>query len=975
MKTPKQILSQRQRTLAKSLKDFNFECIGTAQTDDETVICASLRHFGQLIDSIEDERDRMLEQAHQQIILSLEDFRKKQIGGVKENKKKFDKKTEKFCQSQERFLNMSTKKPENTIQEADASLGMHEREYINESLSYVLRIQEVQERIKFEFVEILLAFVQGWMVFYHSAHDAGRDQADYLKDLTHKVQKTRANFDEAREKVNELKSKYMEKKTKPEEKFTKRGYLFLMEKKPFKATWTKYYCTYKKQQKQFTMLQFNQISGRAESAIETVTLQSCQRRASEFEKRFCFDLSFKEKPQVIYTFQALSEEDRKAWINAMDGTEPTYLQPGKAKGAEEYQLDEVGFTFVRKCIEVLESRGLEDEGIYRKSGVGTKIAKLLSIGMDRKKTEIVFTDEQYRDLMESNTIASALKTYLRNLSEPLMTYRYHNGFIMAAKQESLRQRVHDVHTLVHRLPKANYEMLEMVIRHLTEVARKYERNKMSVFNLGVVFGPTLLRPQEETVAAILDIKFNNIVINILIENYDLIFKTAPGSGAPIDASPPLRTSRQHTSNSNSGHNGPTKPASSSNSTSRNSLMYSPQQQVFRFVAKSNYTDQPMSSSLQSIPNGSIYMNTSPGSTSTGGGISSSNGSKNNGHAINSLPKNVPSGMSNSITVTGGGNNSVGGGNGSIVGSSGGIGSVKNHHQLSPHMALSESDISIRREPTYVSVSSNLLTGSNGPISNSGGSSGGVGANLNNSSHHQNQSSLRSEYLLASMPTATAQPINHRDRLSSSQSHVSSVVGNVNTTSPQSNAHRNLDDTRSLIYGQTTHSRHMTYATAKHYPGREHSTSSSNESVCDSISSNRDKQIGRLSSGLTSTTITSRGGSTDYVPSPSSINSSISTLLVDDTPTHSSEYPAPKKIHRTKDINQIKKDLQAGTARVRTLYACLGENEGELSFEPNQIITNVRYSHEPGWLQGTLNGKTGLIPENYVEHLKPYHSLT
>jgi len=26
-------------------------------------------------------------------------------------------------------------------------------------------------------------------------------------------------------------------------------------------------------------------------------------------------------------------------------------------------------------------------------------------------------------------------------------------------------------------------------------------------------------------------------------------------------------------------------------------------------------------------------------------------------------------------------------------------------------------------------------------------------------------------------------------------------------------------------------------------------------------------------------------------------------------------------------------------RVRTLYACMAENDGELSFEPNQIITN------------------------------------
>lgn len=108
------------------------------------------------------------------------------------------------------------------------------------------------------------------------------------------------------------------------------------------------------------------------------------------------------------------------------------MAPGKSKAAEEYKLDEAGFVFVRKCIEVLEARGLEDEGIYRKSGVGTKINKLLTLGMDRKKSESVFTDEQYRDLMESNTIASALKTYLRKLNEPLMTYTYHNAFIEAA---------------------------------------------------------------------------------------------------------------------------------------------------------------------------------------------------------------------------------------------------------------------------------------------------------------------------------------------------------------------------------------------------------------------------------------------------------------------------------------------------------------------------------------------------------------
>lgn len=212
------------------------------------------------------------------------------------------------------------------------------------------------------------------------------------------------------------------------------------------------------------MLQFNQMNHsftRPEAREdEKLTLFSCQRRASEFEKRFCFDLTFKEKPGIVYTFQALSEKDHRSWLSAMDGTEPvssrrrkregetqdphslclfffdfqTYLAPGKMKANEAYQLDETGFMFVRRCIKVLESRGLEDEGIYRKSGVGTKINKLLSLGMERKETEDVFSDEKYRDLMESNTIASALKTYLRNLNEPLMTYHYHSGFIEAASE-------------------------------------------------------------------------------------------------------------------------------------------------------------------------------------------------------------------------------------------------------------------------------------------------------------------------------------------------------------------------------------------------------------------------------------------------------------------------------------------------------------------------------------------------------------
>ncbi|XP_030381531.1 rho GTPase-activating protein 26 isoform X2 [Scaptodrosophila lebanonensis] len=984
------VLSTRMKQLAILLNDFNFECIGTAQTDDENVICESLKRFGAIIGTIEDEREKMLTLADKHIIESLEDFRKKQIGGVKENKKKFDKKTEKFCQSQERFLNMSTKKPENTIQEADASLGMHEREYIQESLSYVLRIQEVQERIKFEFVEILLAFISGWLVFYHTAHEQAEDHRDYLQDLRHKVQKTRENFEEAREKVTELKTKYMEKRTKSEETFTKRGYLFLMEKKPFKATWTKYYCTFKKQKREFTMLQFNQMNHsftRPESREdEKLTLSSCQRRASEFEKRFCFDLTFKEKPGIVYTFQALSEKDHRSWLCAMDSTEPSYSAPGKMKTSEAYQLNEAGFMFVRRCIQVLESRGLEDEGIYRKSGVGTKINKLLVLGMERKDTDDVFCDDNYRDLMESNTIASALKMYLRNLSEPLMTYHYHSSFIEAAKKDNLNQRVNEVHKLVHKLPQPNFEMLDIVIRHLTEVSRKYEKNKMSVFNLGVVFGPTLLRPLEETVAAILDIKFNNIVINILIDNYERIFKNDPshtGSAVAVasvhqgSCSPPTRMPRasQVAKAASTGGGG---------GGGGRTSMYSPQQKVYRVVTKSNYTEPPISSSLQNIPNGMIYSHgttnsssTPPGSGSTNGGGGASGGS--------------------SLTVSPHTNK------GSARSSQ--MGSMKNLH------VVTQNDMSSRRTGASSDVATSAAAAVYGILGVSASTNGG---NAALQSHHAKPATAATNLRHTDFLMTTATPVTQ----SASSCHIYTNVTNVassgnrvslNNVSPPTAATRKE---RLLgIAGSTSsgpqqhppvHRSNFSYGQPKHYsPVAAASTSSSNESVCDSLSSNNGTSGGGggallPASGSSVPRLLNPRSSIDYAaistqaPSLATLLGSTSDDIVTATAapsmitnagigslsgsgnTNDSADFAPTKVHRNRDINQIKRDLSAGTARVRTLYACMGESEGELSFEPNQIITNVRFSHEPGWLQGTLNGKTGLIPENYVEHLKPYH---
>lgn len=65
---------------------------------------------------------------------------------------------------------------------------------------------------------------------------------------------------------------------------------------------------------------------------------------------------------------------------------------------------------------------------------------------------------------------------------------------------------------------------------------------MTVGNLAVCFGPTLLRPEEETVASIIDIKFHNIVVEILIENCERIVAGSPqDSLRTAAAQSPLQT--------------------------------------------------------------------------------------------------------------------------------------------------------------------------------------------------------------------------------------------------------------------------------------------------------------------------------------------------------------------------------------------------------------------------------------------------
>jgi hypothetical protein len=114
---------------------------------------------------VEDEMERMLENAHEKFVTPLEAFRKDQIGSVKKTKKDFEKATARFCAAQDRHANTSSKREESLADAAETARA--EKRNLNaSSLEYVYLMHVVQERKKFEFVEAILAFMHTWANYY-----------------------------------------------------------------------------------------------------------------------------------------------------------------------------------------------------------------------------------------------------------------------------------------------------------------------------------------------------------------------------------------------------------------------------------------------------------------------------------------------------------------------------------------------------------------------------------------------------------------------------------------------------------------------------------------------------------------------------------------------------------------------------------------------------------------------------------------
>lgn len=217
-----------------------------------------------------------------------------------------------------------------------------------------------------------------------------------------------------------------------------------------------------------------------------------------------------EKGRTLYI-----EGERRLAFAGWCGAIETAAQGG-GDTLSEQQLTETDIpVIVHSCISFITQCGLTSEGIYRKSGLNSRVKALLDKFLSDARSICLKEGENQVD-----DVSNTLKRFFRDLDDGLFTKEQSQNWLTTASIQDKNTRISRYQQFLGKLPCINKATLEALVNHLYCVQCYENVNQMNIHNLAIVFGPTLFQTDGKDYNA-------GQVIEDLIEHYTSIFEVNP----------------------------------------------------------------------------------------------------------------------------------------------------------------------------------------------------------------------------------------------------------------------------------------------------------------------------------------------------------------------------------------------------------------------------------------------------------------
>jgi hypothetical protein len=139
---------------------------------------------------------------------------------------------------------------------------------------------------------------------------------------------------------------------------------------------------------------------------------------------------------------------------------------------------------IQQALRYLRSNCLDQVGLFRKSGVKSRIHAL------RQMNENFPENVSYED-QSAYDVADMVKQFFRDLPEPLFTNKLSETFLHIYQYVPKEQRLQAVQAAILLLADENREALQTLLCFLNDVVNLVEENQMTPMNLAVCLAPSL----------------------------------------------------------------------------------------------------------------------------------------------------------------------------------------------------------------------------------------------------------------------------------------------------------------------------------------------------------------------------------------------------------------------------------------------------------------------------------------------------